>query len=74
MERDVAAALLLLCSPVGYLAHLICFHRREGKRDVAQQMQGCSLGPSAAAPESLQQPVLGLAVPQVEHNYDLQGE
>lgn len=32
------------------------------------------MGPSMAIPESCQQHRLGLAVPQMEHNYGLQGE
>lgn len=74
MQRDIAAAFLLLCNPGRHLGHLICFHPREGKSNVAQLMQGCFVGPSAASPESHQQLMLGLAVPQVEHNCDLQGE
>jgi len=37
-------------------------------------MQSCFVGPSAATPESCQRHVLGLAVPQGEPNYELQGE
>lgn len=74
MERDGAAAFLLLCNPVRQSGCLICFLPREGNRNIAQQMQGCLVGPSAATPESHQQHMLGLAVPEVEHNYELQGE
>lgn len=56
------------------LGYLLCFHPREGNRNIAQEAQGCSVGPSAATPESHQQHVLGLAVPQAVYNYELQGE
>ena len=74
MERDVPAALLLLCNPARHLGHLICFLPREGNRNIAQQMQGCFVGPSAATPESCKQHMLSLAVLKVEHDYELQGE